>query len=170
MSAAFDKLHPRVLGALVGQSFQVWDHKDLKGVIRSPHDFQVTLGVEAGRIAKTLLLGRRGRRKATTCPCDFAGATLGSNSRINFRVLARMLEWKGCELASEAECSALADYPRWGMSPLGLTVRILFDEALLHHETIWIGGGRVGVEVELSPRVLAELTAAECAALSDATD
>ena len=48
-------------------------------------------------------------------------------------------------------------------------LRTVIDESALTHPTVYVSGGRRGLEIELAPADLVALTAATVAALSSAT-
>lgn len=57
------------------------------------------------------------------------------------------------------ELTPLTGYIRGGCSPIGMKKRFptWLDETALDQEKILVSGGRIGTQVELEPRVLAEL-------------
>ncbi len=56
---------------------------------------------------------------------------------------------------------ALLDYPPRAVSPFGIrNIPLLIDAALLVHDTIIVGSGRIGVEIEINPFALIAATSA----------
>jgi len=52
-------------------------------------------------------------------------------------------------------------YPPNGVSPIGAgELPVLMDEQVFAHQTITVGGGEAGVEVEVDPQALANMSAA----------
>jgi hypothetical protein len=76
----------------------------------------------------------------------------------------RLHEYEGVEVGEGDYAVAVAG----GISPLGQRRRLptAVDESALEHETILVSAGRRGLQVELDPRDLVQLTEAEVRALS----
>lgn len=114
-----------------------------------------------GRITKTLLV------KAEGGGDRFCIAVLPATDRVD---LNRVTSCAGAglwKLASERELSDLTDYPRFGATPLGVRgVPVYIDLRLHDWETILVGGGAPGIEVELSPTELSRLTEGTWVALT----
>lgn len=147
-------MHENVQRALEkgGASYIVHRHADLSASIRSPQDFARALGYNEDRITKSLFLRCLG-------DTDYGLVVCSSGRRIKFNEVANYLECKRVQVASRSELLEHTGYPSTGVSPLGLNgIRVLMDEDLFRHETILIGGGLVGVEVEISPDELREIT------------
>jgi Cys-tRNA(Pro)/Cys-tRNA(Cys) deacylase len=72
--------------------------------------------------------------------------------------IADHLNWGGCEVATEEELSRLTGFPKYGVSPIGLgEISVIMENSLLFFETILIGAGQEALEIEISPRYLAQL-------------
>jgi Cys-tRNA(Pro)/Cys-tRNA(Cys) deacylase len=115
----------------------------------------LALGYDEGRITKTLLL------KAETAG-RFGLAVLPVYDRANLRVVAARLGDTHCAMASPEELQKILHQPSGGVSPLaneGLPV--FLDESLRHYDTVLVGGGTRGVELEVSPADLGLLTGGE---------
>ena len=150
--------HEQVVRALeaAGVPFVVRRHADHAAEIRAPADFAAALGYAPERIAKALLVRCRG-------PGDvFALVVVPAPARVD---LAAVAGWMGCprvELAGKQELAERLGYPPTGVSPLGARgVPVLMDRGLLEFPTVLVGGGAVGVEIELAPRHLREAAEAE---------
>jgi Cys-tRNA(Pro)/Cys-tRNA(Cys) deacylase len=65
-------------------------------------------------------------------------------------------------MADPAAAERSSGYVRGGISPLGQrkALRTVLDASALDHPTVFVSAGRRGLEVELAPRALAELTGA----------
>lgn len=134
--------------------FRVRWHHDFTVPIRRPADFATALGYDLERVAKTILL----RNQVRTVYCL---ATLPANYRLNLRAVAEGLESGHLELASAEELKSLLDYPPMSVSPLGAgKIAVFIDQKLKEFETILIGAGAVGVEIEIPPAHVIDLARA----------
>lgn len=158
-------LHPRVFAALSAQAttrYRIWEHAVLTMPVRTPADFAKAIGVDLSQIAKTLFIAERGRsselRRANPHQY-YAAICMSVQNKVNFSHAATTLAWSACELAKATELGSLLGFPPGGVSPLGLgALRVFVDQRLLDHETVLVGGGAVGVEIELSPHDLVQIT------------
>ena len=160
--------HPRVddvLGLLKPSRFRIWQHAALGKPIRSAADFAHAIGVDLGRIAKTVVVGRRGwppERRMAEPVGAYAAVCLPSPRKINLSAVAQTFGWLACELATTAELEKLL-----GVSPLGLgQIPLIVDESLFSHSTMLVGGGAIGVDIELDPRDLVGVTNARAASIA----
>jgi Cys-tRNA(Pro)/Cys-tRNA(Cys) deacylase len=64
------------------------------------------------------------------------------------------------EIADPDELQQLTGYPRHGVSPFGLDagISVLIARELLDYESILVGAGAIGVEIEVSPLDLVDAT------------
>lgn len=151
------ELHARVRAHLddAAVTHLVHDHAALPGPISSPTDFAAALGYPVDRITKTLICHERstGRLIAVTCPV---------NVRVDFKRVASELGCSRIEVASTEQLETAIGYPRLGVSPLGLDDRITvaLAQRTLAHDTVLVGGGAAGIEVELAPHDLQRITGA----------
>jgi Cys-tRNA(Pro)/Cys-tRNA(Cys) deacylase len=152
-----DRVHPRVRGALErhGIDATVHVHERLGAPISSPDDVAEALGLDVARIAKSLFLRRRGGG-------EFALAVTSVHDRVDWHAVADIVGVEPLELARPDELHAVLGYSAAGVSPLGAPpeVPVAVDRRLLDEETILVGGGRSGVEVELAPADLVAATGA----------
>jgi Cys-tRNA(Pro)/Cys-tRNA(Cys) deacylase len=147
-------VHPNVAKHLQQSQFgfALRKHADYPAPIRSPKDFAQAIGYPIERITKSLFLtARAGKYAISVCSI---------NKKTNFAPLAEKLGWGRLEVASPAELGDITGYPSHGVSPLGVAVPIFIDNHLMGFETILVGAGEVGVEVELSPHDLVAATSA----------
>ena len=164
--------HPRVddvLGLLKPSRFRIWQHAALGKPIRSAADFAHAIGVDLGRIAKTVVVGRRGwppERRMAEPVGAYAAVCLPSSRKIKLSAVAQTFGWLACELATTAELEKLGVSPG-GVSPLGLgQIPLIVDESLFSHSTMLVGGGAIGVDIELDPRDLVRVTNARAASIA----
>ena len=88
---------------------------------------------------------------------------LPGDATISLRNLARSLELKSAELATERDAERLTGYRVGGIAPFAsrTPLPVFADLALLDHERVLINGGRRGLLLELDPEQLIEATDAE---------
>lgn len=150
-----NKLHENVESAVasLGGAYKVHDHSTLPSEIKNPNDFAAALGYPIQRITKTLFLRSHDGQ-------SYAVAVCSMDRRLDFKSTARAVGVKRIETASAEDLRAKTDYPRNGVSPLGLPgdVQVIIDKGLLDYPTVLIGGGSTGIEVELAPADLVHLS------------
>ncbi|MBC2877096.1 MULTISPECIES: Cys-tRNA(Pro) deacylase [Streptomyces] len=117
------------------------------------------LGVEPGRVFKTLVAEVDGALTVAVVPVS------GS---LDLKALAAAVGGKRAAMADPAAAERTTGYVRGGISPLGQRKRLptAVDASALAHPTIHVSAGRRGLEVELEPQVLAELTGAKVAEIA----
>jgi len=142
------ELHARVRAHLAAAAVthRVHDHAALPGPISSPTDFAAALGYPVDRIMKTLICHEHstGRLIAVTCPV---------NIRVDLKRVATELGCSRIEVASSVQLEATTGYPRLGVSPLGLdpSFIVVIAQHTLTYDTVLVGGGAAGIEIELAP-------------------
>lgn len=131
-----------------GVSYRVRYHKDFPTPIQSPQDFANALGYEISRITKTLLLQAKDQEK-------FCLVVISSNKRVNLAKVAELMACKRMQMVDQETLLRVLDYPPTGVSPIGAgAIPVLMDEGLMKFETVLVGAGEVGVEVEMSPQAI----------------
>ena len=107
------------------------------------------LGVEPARVFKTLVVTLDGRLHVAIVPVE---------QELDLRALG-----KRAAMADPVEAERATGYVTGGISPLGQRKALptLLDASALAFETIYVSGGRRGLEIELAAADLLELTAAE---------
>lgn len=107
------------------------------------------LGLEADRVFKTLVVLRDGKPAVCVIP---ASATL------DLRALG-----KRSAMAPTDQAERVTGYVAGGISPLGQKrpLPTLVDESAMAFDTVYVSAGRRGLEIELSPADLVELTKAD---------
>lgn len=148
-------LHPAVSSHLERQklSFTERRHADYKVPIKSPDDFARALGYPIERITKSLFLtANSGARAIALCSI---------NKKVQFGVIAKALDSSRLQIASKDELKDILGYPPTGVSPFGVPCPIFVDSGIMSFETILVGGGEVGVEIELPPDRLVQATSAQ---------
>lgn len=151
------ELHARVRRHLddVSVPHLVHDHAAIPGRIASPNDFAAALGYPVDRIMKTLICQERSSSTliAVTCPV---------NIRVDFKRIAAKLGCSRIDVASTAQLETATGYPRLGVSPLGLdpSITVAMAQHTLTYDTVLVGGGAAGIEVEIAPHDLQRITGA----------
>jgi Cys-tRNA(Pro)/Cys-tRNA(Cys) deacylase len=123
---------------------------------RRPHyglDAAAALGVDPSRVFKTLIAAVDGRLVAVVVPV--AG-------ELDLKVLAAVLDGRKAILADPVEAERATGYVVGGISPLGMrrSLPTVVDRSAADFATVFVSGGRRGLQLELAPRDLARLTQA----------
>ncbi|HEU4917211.1 MAG TPA: Cys-tRNA(Pro) deacylase [Acidimicrobiia bacterium] len=89
--------------------------------------------------------------------------------RLSAKKLAQAVEGKRCALASPATAERDTGYVPGGISPFGRRKRqpLVLDSSAFQHETIAVSGGRRGLQLELTPATLLEVTGGVTADIAD---
>jgi Cys-tRNA(Pro)/Cys-tRNA(Cys) deacylase len=108
------------------------------------------LGVEPARVFKTLLADLDGRLHVAIVP-------------VERQLDLKKLGGKRSAMADPKRVERSTGYVLGGVSPLGQrrTLPTTLDVSALEHTTIFVSGGRRGLEIELDPNDLVVITAAE---------
>jgi Cys-tRNA(Pro)/Cys-tRNA(Cys) deacylase len=116
-------------------------------------------GTDARRVFKTLV--------ATLGGGDLAVAVIPVEERLNLKSLAKAAGVKKAAMAEPALVERSTGYVLGGVSPLGQRKRFptLIHTSAKEFDSIFVSGGRRGLEIELRPDDLAQLTAARFANL-----
>jgi Cys-tRNA(Pro)/Cys-tRNA(Cys) deacylase len=112
------------------------------------------LGLAPARVFKTLIAAVDDRQLTV--------AIVPVTARLNLKALAAAAGGKRAEMADPAAAERATGYVLGGISPLGQRRRLpaVLDASALDHATIFVSGGRRGLEIELAPADLVGLTAA----------
>ncbi|MDH6109975.1 Cys-tRNA(Pro)/Cys-tRNA(Cys) deacylase [Kitasatospora sp. MAP12-15] len=119
------------------------------------------LGVAAQRVFKTLVAEVDGALTVGVVPV--AG-------QLDLKALAAAVGGKKAVMADPAAAERSSGYVRGGISPLGQrrALRTVLDSSALDHPTVFVSGGRRGLDVELAPADLVSLTRAVTAPIGRA--
>jgi Cys-tRNA(Pro)/Cys-tRNA(Cys) deacylase len=90
--------------------------------------------------------------------------------QLDLKALARALGGGRAAMAEAADAERATGYVTGGISPLGQrrTLRTVVDDAALGHPTVFVSGGRRGLDLELSPGDLVAATGAVTAPVARA--
>lgn len=104
----------------------------------------VTLGVPAGRLFKTLMAVVDDRPVVAVVPTD---------RRLALKALAAAAGGKKAKLADPGDAERLTGYVTGGISPFGQKRRlpVFVDATLGSFGTVFVSGGRRGLQVEVAP-------------------
>lgn len=119
------------------------------------------LGVTAERVFKTLV--------AETERHDLIVALVPVSARLHMKSLAHAAGCKKTFMADGARVQKTTGYVLGGVSPLGQKRRLptYIDDSANAFETIYVSGGRRGLELELAAGTLVRLLDARYAALAE---
>lgn len=117
------------------------------------------LRLDPERVLKTLFADVDGRLVVGVVPVS---------RQLDLKALAAAVGGKRATMADPATAERATGYVVGGISPLGqrrahLTV---VDESALGHDTVYVSGGRRGLDIGLAPRDLLRLTGATVAAIA----
>ncbi|HJQ45975.1 MAG TPA: Cys-tRNA(Pro) deacylase [Amycolatopsis sp.] len=117
------------------------------------------LGVAAARVFKTLVADVDGKLTVGVVPVT---------GQLDLKALAAAAGGKRARMADATAAQRATGYVLGGISPLGQRSRLpmVIDASVRDFETVFCSGGRRGLEVELAPSALIELTAATVAAIA----
>lgn len=117
------------------------------------------LGIDARRVLKTLVARVDERLVVAVVPVT------GS---LDLKALAAAAGGKRARLAEPRDAARVTGYVVGGISPLGQrrALPTYVDAAALAHPTVLVSGGRRGLDLELAPDALVQVTAAVTAPLA----
>ncbi len=120
------------------------------------------LGVAPERVFKTMIAKVDGNRLAV--------GIVPVAEQLDLKALAAALGGRRAEMADPAEAQRVTGYMVGGISPLGQRRRLdtALDASALDHATVYVSGGRRGLDLALAPADLARLTAATVAPIARA--
>lgn len=114
------------------------------------------LDVAPARVLKTLLV--RAGAKLVVAVVPVTGS-------LDLKALAAAVGSKRAVMAEPVEAERVTGYVRGGISPLGQRRQLptVVDSGALEHDTVFVSGGRRGMDLELAPDDLIRLTGARVA-------
>ena len=113
------------------------------------------LGISPLQVFKTLVISTNSKQLAI--------AIIPVSHQLNLKSAAKALNAKKATMADPHDAEKATGYILGGISPLGQKKRLRFviDNSSSNFKTIYISGGRQGLEIELSPQDLAQLCSAK---------
>jgi len=142
---------------------------DRRGIAHTLHPYRVAadapnygaevaaaLGVDPARVFKTLVAEVDGALTVAVVPVT---------GELDLKALATAAGGKRAALADRALAERTTGYVRGGISPLGQRKRLptVVDASAQGFATVYVSAGRRGLQVELPPANLVELTSATVA-------
>lgn len=113
------------------------------------------LGLYANQVYKTLLV--------ELTPKELVVCVLPVANQLSLKEVATIFGVKKAEMASKDEAQKVTGYLLGGISPLGQKklLRTVLDESTKSFETIFISGGKRGLDIEVKPKDLEVLLKAK---------
>ena len=123
-----------------------------------------TLGIPFERCFKTLVTFYKSSNGKT----DHFVFCIPVNAELDLKAAARTAGVKSVEMLAVRDLLKTTGYIRGGCSPVGMKKPFptFIDEAALNVEKIYVSGGKIGTQVELAPKLLAEITGAQFAKIT----
>ena len=145
------------LGA-AGVAFTVHSYEHDPAAASYGEEAARAMGVAAERVFKTLVAEVDGVHTVAVVPV--AGS-------LDLKALAAAVGRKRAAMADPAAAERATGYVRGGISPLGQrrALPTVVDASALEHSTVFVSGGRRGLELELAPADLVAVTRATTAAI-----
>jgi Cys-tRNA(Pro)/Cys-tRNA(Cys) deacylase len=115
------------------------------------------LNLDPAKVFKTLVLELDSGQLAC--------AILPVNKMLSMKVLAKTLDVKKADMANKLDVQRSTGYVLGGVSPLAQKKRLktVIDNSAQHFPTIFVSGGRRGLEIELAAESLSKLLIAKFA-------
>lgn len=118
-----------------------------------------TLELDPAMVFKTLVAAVDGALAVAVVPVD---------RQLDLKALARALGGSRAAMADVAAAERATGYVAGGISPVGQkrSHRTVVDESALAHPTVYVSGGRRGLDLGIAPDDLVAVTSATVAAIS----
>lgn len=119
------------------------------------------LAVDACKVFKTLVVSDENEKLAV--------AIVPVTHQLNLKAMAKALNVKKVKMAPSKRVETSSGYVLGGVSPLGQKRKLatVIDNTSQDFATIYVSGGKRGLEIELSATDLADITQAIFATLTD---
>lgn len=120
------------------------------------------LDLDPARVFKTLLVQKNGDARR------LAVAVVPVTGQLNLKAMASACGAKKVEMADPTHAERVTGYVVGGISPLGQKRRLptVVDISVNDFDTVFISGGRRGLDIEIAPTALVELCQAGLAAIA----
>ena len=142
----------------VGFALHAYDFGGPKGNIAQ--EAAELLGIEPARVLKTLMAVVDERRLLV--------ALVPSDRGLNLKALAAATGGKRAGMADVTQAERASGYVKGGISPFGQRqpAPAVVDASVREHASVFVNGGRRGLEIELAPDDLIEALGAKVAAIA----
>ena len=103
------------------------------------------LGLDENRVFKTLLVELN--------PKELAVGIIPVNSQMSLKQIATSFKVKSAKMADKNEAQKVTGYLLGGISPFGQKKRLktVLDDSAKAFETIYVSGGKRGLDIEVKP-------------------
>lgn len=120
------------------------------------------LHISSAQVFKTLVVSCDGDENL------LAVSVVPVTHQLNLKMLAKVLNVKKVKMADAKRVEASTGYVLGGVSPIGQkkTLKTVIDNSAENFSTIFVSGGKRGLEIELSSSNLAKLTRAKFAKIT----
>jgi len=120
------------------------------------------LGISQDQVYKTLVVVIDKKTK------EMAVGIVPVSKQLDFKALARAAGVKRAFMAPVEDAERATGYAVGGTSPFGQKTGLstFVDESILDLKTVYVSAGKRGMQIELAPKDLIDLTGAETAAIS----
>lgn len=105
----------------------------------------ILLNLPSDQVFKTLIV---------TCGKHYFGvALIPSSHQLDLKAFAKASQQKKAVMAEQTDAERLTGYLKGGISPIGQKTQLptLVDDSILQLDSVFVSGGKRGLEIELSP-------------------
>jgi Cys-tRNA(Pro)/Cys-tRNA(Cys) deacylase len=145
-------MHPDIQKVLIDNNIPHLEirHDSFNSSINSPMDFALALNYDLSRITKSVFLRSKSKEKYIMAVCSI-------DKKLNLPQLALLAQVNKLEVADKQDLASMVGYPPNGVSCIGIPANIetYIDKSLNSFQSILIGSGEPGIEIEISPDNLA---------------
>ena len=144
-----------------GVAYTVHPYAHADGERHFGDEATAALGLDPARVFKTLVVELTGGRGA------LAVGVVPVAGQLDLKAVATALGAKKAAMADPAAAQRSSGYVLGGISPLGQRTALptVVDASALAFPTVYVSGGRRGLQVELTPADLVSVTGAQVAAI-----
>ena len=115
----------------------------------------IKLNLDKNRVFKTLLV--------ELTPKELIVCVIPVSKQLSLKDVANAVKVKKAQMADKDEAQKVTGYLLGGISPLGQKKRLktLVDESAFNYETIFVSGGKRGLDIELKAEDIVSLVGAQ---------